>query len=77
MTKVSGFQKIKKLQFSLPDNQIQIKNGLLREFCRIYFDDKKRIKVSLINDVEYNKALTTLSHKSKEYYQILEKTNND
>ena len=30
------FQKIKKLQFGLPDNQIQIKNGLLREFSRVF-----------------------------------------
>ena len=58
------------MQFSLPDNQIQIKNGLLREFCRVFFNEKKRIEVSLINDVEYNKALDILSDKKK-YHKML------
>ena len=71
------FQKIKKLQFSLPENQIQIKNGLLREFCRIFFNDKKRIEVSLINDAGYNEAIKILSKKSKEYYKILEISNSN
>jgi len=68
----SYFYKIKQLQFGLPDNQKQFKNGLLREFCRIFFDDKKRIEVSLINDVEYNKAVSILSGKLKQYNQIIE-----
>lgn len=71
------FQKIKKLQFALPDNQIQMKNGLLREFCRVFFNEKKRIEVGLINDIEYNKALEILSDNYKEYYKILEMLNND
>jgi len=66
------FEKIKKLQFSLPDNQTQIKNGLLREFCRVFFNDKKRIEVSLINDISYNKAVEIFSEESKEYNKILE-----
>ena len=70
------FQKIKKLQFSLPDNQSQIKNGLLREFCRVFFNDKKRIEVSLINDISYNKAVEILSEKSEEYSKILEISSN-
>ena len=66
------FNKIKQLQFGLHDNQKQIKNGLLREFCRIFFNDKKRIEVSLINDVEYNKAISILSGKLKEYNDIID-----
>lgn len=71
------FQKIKKLQFALPNNQMQIKNGLLREFCRVFFDEKKRIEVSLINDIEYNQALKILSDNYKGYYNILKISNHD
>ena len=71
------FQKIKNLQFSLPDNQTQIKNGLLREFCRVFFDEKKRIEVSLINDIEYNAAVLLFSEKFKKYNSILEISKND
>ena len=49
------FKNIKQIQIDLSDNKRDIKNGLLREFCRLLFDEKKRIAVSLKNDIEYKK----------------------
>ena len=65
------FKNIKQIQIDLSDNKKRdIKNGLLREFCRLLFDEKKRIAVSLKNDVEYNKAVEILNEKN-EYYKLL------
>ncbi|MAZ68646.1 MAG: hypothetical protein CMG49_04695 [Candidatus Marinimicrobia bacterium] len=64
------FKKIKQIQIDLSDNKRDIKNGLLREFCRLLFDEKKRIAASLKNDVEYNKAVEILNEKN-EYYKLL------
>ena len=64
------FKNIKQIQIDLPDNKRDIKNGLLREFCRLLFNEKKRIEVSLKNDVEYKKAVEVLNEKN-EYYKLL------
>lgn len=64
------FKNIKQIQIDLSDNKRDIKNGLLREFCRLLFDEKKRIAVSLKNDIEYNKAVEILNEKN-EYYKLL------
>jgi carboxyl-terminal processing protease len=64
------FDIIKDIQINLPDNKIAVKNGLLREFSRILFNEQKRIEVSLINDIAYNRALEILINKN-EYYSLL------
>ena len=64
------FNTIKDIQINLPDNKIAIENGLLREFCRILFNEEKRIEVSLINDITYNRALEILKNQN-EYYKLL------
>tara|TARA_B100000941_G_scaffold56537_1_gene36877 strand:+ start:53472 stop:55157 length:1686 start_codon:yes stop_codon:yes gene_type:complete len=64
------FKNIKQIQIDLSDNKRDIKNGLLREFCRLLFDEKKRIAASLRNDIEYNKAVEILNEKN-EYYKLL------
>jgi len=42
----------------------------LREFCRLLFNEKKRIAVSLNNDISYNKAVEILKDEN-EYYKLL------
>ena len=64
------FKRVKKLQFSLPENLLAIKNGLLREFSRVMYNEEKRIEVSLINDIEYNEAVEILNSKN-EYFRLL------
>ena len=54
------FKQIKSMQFSLPENRKWIKNGLLREMSRIISGEKERIRVSLFEDEEYNKAVSIL-----------------
>ena len=65
------FKRVKKLQFSLPENLLAIKNGLLREFSRVMYNEEKRIEVSLINDIEYNEAVEILNSKN-EYFRLLD-----
>jgi len=64
------FNKLKLVQFSLDDNQKWIKNGLLREFSRVIYGEKERIKASLKEDLDYNEAKELLLNESK-YYKIL------
>ena len=66
------FKKIKQkhLSLSVREDKKNIVNGLLREFCRVLFSVEKSIEVSLINDVEYNKAIDIISDLD-EYYRIL------
>ena len=64
------FKKQKQLNLSLKYDKKDIENGLLREFCRVLFGVEKSIEVSLINDIEYNKALEILNDLD-EYYNIL------
>ena len=64
------FNIIKDIQINLPHNKTAIENGLLREFCRILFNEEKRIEVSLINDIAYNRALEILKNQN-EYYSLL------
>jgi len=64
------FKRVRNKQFSDPNNKKNIYNGLLREFCRVVFNEKKRIEVSLINDIEYNQAVELLLN-SNEYYSRL------
>jgi len=64
------FDIIKEIQIYLPENEAAVKNGLLREFCRILFNEKKKIEVSLINDITYNRAVEILKDKN-EYYKLL------
>ena len=64
------FNNLRNTQFSLLKNRKAIENGLLREFTRVLFNEEKRIEVSLINDIEYNKALEILNN-MKEYKVIL------
>ena len=64
------FDQIKNLQFSLPENKKWIKNGLLREMSRILAGNKERIRVSLFEDDEYNKAVEILTD-LEEYDSIL------
>ena len=63
-------ETVKKQEFYKDENQLLIKNGLLREFCRVFFNERKRIEVGLINDVEYNKAIDIINDLD-EYYRIL------
>ncbi len=65
------FKQLKELQFSLPENQKWIKNGLLREMSRIVAGEKERIKVSLYEDDEYNRAVELILD-LREYDSILE-----
>ena len=48
----------------------RIKNGLLREMSRILAGEKERIRVSLFEDDEYNKAVKILTD-LEEYDSIL------
>ena len=65
------FTQMKNIQFSLPENQKWIKNGLARELSRVISGEKERIKVSLEEDIEYNRA-TEIILNLKEYYSLLE-----
>ena len=64
------FSILRDIQIDLPENQVAIKNGILREFCRLLFNEEKRIEVSLINDIVYNRAIEILKDKN-EYYRLL------
>jgi len=64
------FNILRDIQIDLPENKEAIKNGLLREFCRLLFNEEKRIEVSLVNDIAYNKAVKILKDKN-EYYKLL------
>ena len=64
------FDIVRQIQIDLPENSKAIKNGLLREFCRLLFNEKKRIAVSLNNDIGYNKAVEILKDEN-EYYKLL------
>ena len=64
------FDIVRQIQIDLPENSKAIKNGLLREFCRLLFNEKKRIAVSLNNDISYNKAVEILKDQN-EYYKLL------
>ena len=65
------FNQLKTIQFSLPENQIMIKNGIKRELSRVLSGEKERIKASLEVDEEYIKATEILLDLSK-YFSILE-----
>jgi len=65
------FEQIKKVQFSLDENQIWIKNGLEREISKVLGGEKERIKTSLNEDIEYKKAVELILN-LKEYYTILD-----
>ena len=65
------YSQLKLIQYSLPENQKWIKNGLLREMSRVASGEKERIKVSLLEDYDYSKAVSVLKN-LKEYYTILE-----
>ncbi len=65
------FEQIKKVQFSLDENQIWIKNGLEREISKVLGGEKERIKASLNEDIEYKKAVELILN-LKEYYTILD-----
>ncbi|MAZ60714.1 MAG: hypothetical protein CMG50_00870 [Candidatus Marinimicrobia bacterium] len=65
------FDEIKKVQFSLEENQKWIKNGLERELSKVIAGEKERIKASLNEDKEYKKAVDLILS-LKEYYTILE-----
>ena len=64
------FSQLKLIQFSLSENQKWIKNGLLREFSRVIYGEKERIKASLKEDSDYEKAVDCLLDKKK-YYELL------
>ena len=64
------FDILRSIQIDLPKNKIAIQNGLLREFCRLLFNEEKRIEASLVNDITYNKAVEILKDKN-EYYKLL------
>ena len=66
------FKNVRTSQLSLSSNRKSIENGLLREFSRILYNEEKRIEVSLINDVEYNRAVELLND-LKEYNEIMSK----
>ena len=51
------FEQVKLVQFSLPENQKWIKNGLLREMSRVISGEKERLRVSLYEDSDYNHAV--------------------
>ena len=65
------FEEIKKVQFSLDENQRWIKNGLERELSKVLGGEKERIKASLNEDIEYKKAVELILN-LKEYYNILD-----
>ena len=65
------FKQLKMVQFTLPENQRWIKNGLAREISRVIGNEEERIKVSLLEDSEYRKAVEILLD-LKEYYSILD-----
>ena len=65
------FKQLKSVQFSLPENQKWIKNGLARELSRVIGNEEERIKVSLQEDAEYKEAVRVVKN-LKEYYSILE-----
>ena len=65
------FKQLKSVQFSLPENQKWIKNGLARELSRVIGNEEERIKVSLQEDAEYKEAVRIVKN-LKEYYSILE-----
>ena len=65
------FEEIKKVQFSLDENQRWIKNGLERELSKVLGGEKERIKASLNEDIEYKKAVELILD-LKEYYTILD-----
>ena len=65
------FNEIKKVQFSLEENQRWIKNGLEREISKVIGGEKERIKASLNEDLEYRKAVNLILN-LKDYYSILE-----
>ena len=65
------FNEIKKVQFSLEENQKWIKNGLEREISKVIGGEKERIKASLNEDLEYRKAINLILN-LKDYYSILE-----
>ena len=67
----SYFEQIKKVQFSLDENQRWIKNGLEREISKVLGGEKERIRASLNEDMEYKKAVELILN-LKEYYTILE-----
>ena len=65
------FEQIKKVQFSLDENQRWIKNGLEREISKVLGGEKERIRASLNEDMEYKKAIELILN-LKEYYTILD-----
>ena len=65
----SYINNIKKIDFYDLENKKFIENGLLREFSRLVFGEKERIKVSLFTDKEYLDAVSILN--SDKYYEIL------
>ena len=65
------FEEIKKVQFSLDENQRWIKNGLEREISKVLVGEKGRIRASLNEDREYKKAIELILD-LKEYYIILD-----
>jgi carboxyl-terminal processing protease len=65
------FEEIKKVQFSLDENQRWIKNGLERELSKVLVGEKGRIRASLNEDREYEKAVELILD-LKEYYIILD-----
>ena len=65
------YTQLKSIQFSLPENQRFIKNGLARELSRVISGEKERIRVSLDEDKEYIQAKKIILN-LKEYYSILE-----
>jgi len=65
------FKQLKIVQFSLPENQKWIKNGLAREISRVIGNEEERIKVSLLEDSEYKRAVNIILD-LKEYYLTLE-----
>ena len=67
----SYFSQMKKIQFSLHENQKWIKNGLARELSRVIGNEEDRIKVGLEEDLEYKEAVRIIKD-LKEYYTILE-----
>ena len=67
----SYFEQIKKVQFSLDENQRWIKNGLEREISKVLGGEKERIRASLNEDMEYKKAVELILN-LKKYYTILD-----
>jgi hypothetical protein len=65
------FKQLKIVQFSLPENQKWIKNGLAREISRVIGNEEERITVSLLEDSEYKRAVNIILD-LKEYYLTLE-----